>query len=97
MAAGDHGARTLGRYSEAQARLEHAGGYAWRERAAAVLRGLGFADPDLDWHLCDPPIFDNQVGTFEAQGRRAWVRFEYTKPQDGLHPALHLSGSRRLA
>src|SRR5437868_7480002 len=48
MAEGDHGARTLRRYSEAQARLEHAGGYAWRERAAAVLRGLGFGDPDLD-------------------------------------------------
>src|SRR5207247_8710017 len=36
------------RYAEAQARLEHAGGYDWRERAAAILRGLGFRDPDLD-------------------------------------------------
>ena len=32
----------------AQARLEHAGGYNWRERAMAVVRGLGFADADLD-------------------------------------------------
>ena len=48
MAAGDHGPATLRRYSEAQARLEHAGGYAWRERAAAALRGLGFAERDLD-------------------------------------------------
>jgi ATP-binding cassette, subfamily F, member 3 len=48
MADGDHEAATLRRYAEAQARLEHAGGYAWRERAAAVLRGLGFADADLD-------------------------------------------------
>ncbi len=48
MAAGDHGPSTLRRYSEAQARLEHAGGYAWRDRAAAVLRGLGFHDGDLD-------------------------------------------------
>src|SRR5262245_29209508 len=48
MAAGDHEPATLRRYSDAQARLEHAGGYAWRERAAAVLRGLGFADQDLD-------------------------------------------------
>src|SRR6476661_6992487 len=31
MAGGDHGPQTLRRYSEAQARLEHAGGYAWRE------------------------------------------------------------------
>src|SRR5205807_24504 len=35
-------------YSEAQARLEHAGGYAWREHTNAVVRGLGFADEDLD-------------------------------------------------
>ena len=48
MAAGDHGPETLRRYAEAQARLEHAGGYDWRDRAAAVLRGLGFADGDLD-------------------------------------------------
>jgi ATP-binding cassette subfamily F protein 3 len=48
MASGDHGPATLRRYSEAQARLEHAGGYTWRERAAAALRGLGFAERDLD-------------------------------------------------
>jgi ATP-binding cassette subfamily F protein 3 len=48
MAAGDHGDATLRRYAEAQARLEHAGGYAWRDRAASVVRGLGFADADLD-------------------------------------------------
>src|SRR5204863_2471137 len=48
MATGDHGPATMRRYSEAQARLEHAGGYNWRDRAAAVMRGLGFADPDLD-------------------------------------------------
>src|SRR2546426_4189221 len=48
MAAGDHGATTIRRYGEAQARLEHAGGYDWRERATAVLRGLGFADEHLD-------------------------------------------------
>jgi ATP-binding cassette subfamily F protein 3 len=48
MAGGDHGPQTLRRYSEAQARLEHAGGYAWRERVGSVARGLGFADADLD-------------------------------------------------
>jgi ATP-binding cassette, subfamily F, member 3 len=48
MASGDHGPATLRRYSEAQARLEHAGGYDWRERAARVLRGLGFGDAELD-------------------------------------------------
>src|SRR5438067_10635299 len=48
MAAGAHGQGSLRRYSDPQARPEHAGGYAWRERAASVVRGLGFAEPDLD-------------------------------------------------
>ncbi len=48
MASGDHAPETLRRYGEAQARLEHAGGYGWRDHATAVLRGLGFADADLD-------------------------------------------------
>src|ERR671932_2322526 len=48
MAGGDHADATLRRYAEAQARLEHAGGYAWREHTNAVVRGLGFADEDLD-------------------------------------------------
>ncbi|MGH3002583.1 MAG: ABC-F family ATP-binding cassette domain-containing protein [Gaiellaceae bacterium] len=47
MAAGGHDEATLRRYSEAQARLEHAGGYDWRDRAASVVRGLGFTDDDL--------------------------------------------------
>src|SRR6266496_736858 len=48
MAEGDHGPATLRRYSDAQGRLEHAGGYDWRERAARALRGLGFREGDLD-------------------------------------------------
>src|SRR3954447_13468175 len=48
MADGDHEQATLDRYSKAQARLEHAGGYTWRERAMSVVRGLGFTDTDLD-------------------------------------------------
>jgi ATP-binding cassette, subfamily F, member 3 len=48
MAAGAHDQATMNRYAAAQARLEHAGGYGWRDHATAVLRGLGFADSDLD-------------------------------------------------
>ncbi len=49
MAAGAHDEATLDRYSRAQARLEHAGGYGWRDRALATLHGLGFrTDTDLD-------------------------------------------------
>ena len=36
MEAGAHDPATLRRYGEAQARLEHAGGYAWRERKSVV-------------------------------------------------------------
>ncbi len=42
MAAGSHDDATLRRYSDAQARLEHAGGYGWREKALQTLRGVGF-------------------------------------------------------
>jgi ATP-binding cassette subfamily F protein 3 len=48
MAGGEHDPATLRRYSAAQARLEHAGGYDWRDRAASVVRGLGFTDEDLE-------------------------------------------------
>ncbi|HXV58670.1 MAG TPA: ABC-F family ATP-binding cassette domain-containing protein [Gaiellaceae bacterium] len=41
----------LAAYARAQARLEHAGGYAWRDRATAVVRGLGFRDDQLDRRL----------------------------------------------
>ncbi len=48
MAEGDGGAATLDRYGVAQSRLEHAGGYAWRDRALAQVRGLGFGADELD-------------------------------------------------
>ena len=51
MAGGAHDDVTLRRYAEAQARLEHAGGWGWRERAARAVRGLGFSDDDLDRQL----------------------------------------------
>jgi len=51
MADGEYSDATMRRYGEAQARLEHAGGYDWRERATAVLRGLGFRDQHLDRQL----------------------------------------------
>ena len=48
MARGVHDQVTMNRYSTAQARLEHAGGYGWRDHATSVVRGLGFADEQLD-------------------------------------------------
>jgi ATP-binding cassette subfamily F protein 3 len=48
MAEGAHDELTLRRYADVQARFETAGGWAWRDRAAATIRGLGFADDELD-------------------------------------------------
>jgi ATP-binding cassette subfamily F protein 3 len=50
MADGDETA--FAAYSRAEARLEHAGGWMWRDRATAMVRGLGFEDEaDLDRSL----------------------------------------------
>jgi ATP-binding cassette subfamily F protein 3 len=51
MGEGAHDQATMRRYSEAIAQLEHAGGWDWRSRTAAVVRGLGFTDDDLDRRL----------------------------------------------
>ena len=51
MAEGAMDAGTLDAYARAQARLEHAGGYTWRERVNSTLHGLGFRDADLDRDL----------------------------------------------
>ena len=51
MASGGSDQATLDDYASAQARLEHAGGYDWRRRAMTVVRGLGFAEDDLDRSL----------------------------------------------
>src|SRR5215208_1598877 len=48
MGEGASDASTLDAYARTQARLDHAGGYGWREQAMAVVRGLGFNDADLD-------------------------------------------------
>jgi ATP-binding cassette subfamily F protein 3 len=57
MAQGAHDEATLGRYAKAQARLEHAGGYGWRQQALATLRGLGFRDESE---------LDRRLGTFSG-------------------------------
>jgi ATP-binding cassette subfamily F protein 3 len=57
MAGGAHDQKTLNRYAAAQARLEHAGGYRWRDRAVSTLRALGFRD---DWDL------DRRLNTFSG-------------------------------
>ena len=51
MAARPDDTALLGRYSRAQGRLEHAGGWDWRNRALGPLHGLGFGDEQLDRSL----------------------------------------------
>jgi ATP-binding cassette, subfamily F, member 3 len=51
MAEGASDPRTLDAYAAAQARLEHAGGYRWRDSIDVALRGLGFGDGDLERSL----------------------------------------------
>jgi ATP-binding cassette subfamily F protein 3 len=48
MAGGDAGEGTLGAYSAAQQRLEHGGGYRWRDGVLSVLRGLGFGGEEAE-------------------------------------------------
>src|SRR5262249_3805911 len=51
MADGAHDERTPDAYARAQAELDRHGGYRWRDRAQAMLHGLGFADEQLDREL----------------------------------------------
>ena len=48
MAEGALDDATFAAYSRAQGRLEHAGGYNWRESVNSTLHGLGFRDEHLD-------------------------------------------------
>jgi len=48
MAEGDSEQGTLAAYADAQGRLEHAGGYRWRDGIEIALRGLGFGAGELD-------------------------------------------------
>src|SRR5829696_4143039 len=51
MADGAMDSATLDAYAAAQTRLEHAGGYNWRESVNATLHGLGFRDAHMDRSL----------------------------------------------
>jgi ATP-binding cassette subfamily F protein 3 len=51
MAGGAHDESTLNAYARAQALLDQHGGYRWRDRAQAMLHGLGFGDEQLDRKL----------------------------------------------
>jgi ATP-binding cassette subfamily F protein 3 len=51
MSSAEHGEDTMRAYSDAQQRLEVAGGYRWRDDVLAVLRGLGFEDSQFDREL----------------------------------------------
>jgi ATP-binding cassette, subfamily F, member 3 len=51
MSDGQTGEETLSAYATAQQRLEHGGGYRWRDGVLSVLRGLGFGGEEKDRSL----------------------------------------------
>jgi ATP-binding cassette, subfamily F, member 3 len=51
MSGGDAGEQILGAYAAAQQRLEHGGGYRWRDGVLSVLRGLGFGGEEAERSL----------------------------------------------
>jgi ATP-binding cassette subfamily F protein 3 len=51
MSSGETGEETLAAYAAAQQRLEHGGGYRWRDGVLAVLRGLGFDGEEAERSL----------------------------------------------
>jgi ATP-binding cassette subfamily F protein 3 len=51
MSRGESDEETLGAYAAAQQRLDHGGGYRWRDGVLAVLRGLGFGGEESERSL----------------------------------------------
>ncbi|MEX0973100.1 MAG: ABC-F family ATP-binding cassette domain-containing protein [Solirubrobacterales bacterium] len=51
MSEGETGEETLDAYAAAQQRLDHGGGYRWRDGVLAVLRGLGFGGEEAERSL----------------------------------------------
>ena len=51
MSEGETGEETLNAYAAAQQRLDHGGGYRWRDGVLAVLRGLGFGGEEAERSL----------------------------------------------
>ncbi|HET8863505.1 MAG TPA: ABC-F family ATP-binding cassette domain-containing protein [Solirubrobacterales bacterium] len=51
MSDGQTGEETLSAYAAAQQRLEHGGGYRWRDGVLSVLRGLGFGGEEAERSL----------------------------------------------
>jgi ATP-binding cassette, subfamily F, member 3 len=51
MSGGETGEDTLNAYAAAQQRLDHGGGYRWRDGVLAVLRGLGFGGDEAERSL----------------------------------------------
>ncbi len=84
MSEGDHSTETMSAYSDAQARLDLAGGYRWRDDVLAVLAGLGF----------DPSQSERSLRTFSGGEltRASLARSLATKPELLLldEPTNHL-------
>ena len=68
-----------------------------RRAARRLAHAVGVTDPEVGWRFAQEPTFDNQLATLRLDGRRAWLRIERSRPEDGADPALEPSLHRRLA
>src|SRR3954462_6595267 len=84
MADGATDGATLGAYARAQTRLEHAGGYTWREGVNATMHGLGFRDEPLPRDLA--PFSGGELT--RASRARALSGYPDLRPPD--EPTNHL-------
>ena len=62
-------------------------------------RAAGVPAPAIRWRYAQEPTFDNQVATFDIEGRHATLRIEKSLPSDAEEatPCLETSLERRLA
>jgi hypothetical protein len=59
---------------------------AWFTRRMAAAAGV--RDPGMRWRFEQDPTFDNQIATFEWEGKSAVVRIEKTVPSEPESPTL---------
>jgi hypothetical protein len=68
-------------------------GWFTRRMAAAA----GVRDPGIRWRFEKDPTFDNQIATFEWEGRDAVMRIEKTVPSEPEMPELETVFEMKVA
>jgi hypothetical protein len=63
----------------------------------ALARSAGARRPSIDWRLAHGPAFDNQIATFEWEGRSAELKIERAVPGERESPRLEETFTTTLA